>query len=62
MEPDDLLCSCNAHDKNVPVRRAHSRIDQAALRRDRQANLEGPFMFMVARCASVRIDWDNPEK
>ena len=26
-----LLCSRNAHDKNVLVRRAHSRIDQATL-------------------------------
>ena len=28
----------------------------------KRKSLEGPFVFMVARCASVRIDWDNPEK
>ena len=31
MGPDDLLCSRNAHDKNVLVRRAHSRIEQATI-------------------------------
>jgi hypothetical protein len=31
MESDDLLCSRNARDKNVLVRRAQSRIDQATL-------------------------------
>ena len=31
MEPDDLLCSRNASDRNVLVRRAHSRINQATL-------------------------------
>ena len=31
MGADDLLCSRNAHDKNVLVRRAQSRIDQATL-------------------------------
>ena len=28
MEPDDLLCSRNAHDKNVLVRRAQWKINQ----------------------------------
>jgi hypothetical protein len=31
MEPDDLLCSRNAHDRNVLVRRAQSRINLATL-------------------------------
>jgi hypothetical protein len=31
MEADDLLCSRNAHDQNVLVRRAHSRIGQPTL-------------------------------
>ena len=31
MEPDDLLCSRNAHDKHVLVRRAQWRINQATL-------------------------------
>ena len=31
MGPDDLLCSRNAHDQNVLIRRAQSRIDQATL-------------------------------
>jgi hypothetical protein len=34
-------CSRNAHARKVLVRRAQSRIDQPALRRDRQASLEG---------------------
>ena len=29
MEPDDLLCSRNAHDQNVLVRRAQWEINQA---------------------------------
>ena len=31
MEPDDFLCSRNARSEKTLVRRAHSRIDQAAL-------------------------------
>ena len=34
-------CSRNAHDENVHVRRAHSRINQAAPSRGRQESLEG---------------------
>jgi hypothetical protein len=41
MEADDLLCSRNAHDQNVLVRRAQWKIDQPpSLERD-LASLEG---------------------
>jgi hypothetical protein len=42
MKPDDLLCSRNAHDKNVLVRRAQSRINQTTLENEmRRGNEEG---------------------
>ena len=36
MEADDLLCSRNAHDKNVLVRRAQWKITQAPSLRDNE--------------------------
>ena len=62
MEPDDLLCSRNARPQKALVERAQWKINQPPSLKSKQASLEGPFVFMVARCAWVRIDWDNLEK
>ena len=41
MEPVDLLCSRNAHDKNVLVRRAQWEINQPPSLKRKRASLEG---------------------
>jgi hypothetical protein len=41
MEPDDLLCSRNAHDQNVLVRRAQWEINQPPSLKRKRASLEG---------------------
>jgi hypothetical protein len=46
-------CSRNAHDKNVLVRRAQSRIDQATLEKE---------MEELARRAQWKIVWRPPEE
>jgi len=43
MEPDDLLCSRNAHDQNVLVRRAQGEINQPQSLKRERASLEGSF-------------------
>jgi len=41
MEPDDLLCSRNAHDQNVLVRRAQGEINQPPSLKRERVSLEG---------------------
>ncbi len=45
MEPDDLLCSRNAHDQIVLVRRAQGEINQPPSLKREQASLEGTFIM-----------------
>ena len=49
MEPDDLLCSRNAHDKNVLVRRAQWKINQPPSLKKERASLEGTCISFDAR-------------
>ena len=45
------------------VRKLRAVEDQSApIPGERTSELGGPFVFMVARYANVRMDWDNPEK
>ncbi len=63
MEPDDLLCSRNARPQKALVGRAQWKINQPPSLKRLRASLEGSIRWMmVARCAYVRIDWDNSEK
>ncbi len=48
MEPDDLLCSRNAHDQNVLVRRAQGEINKPPSLKRERASLEGSFMWARA--------------
>ena len=49
MEPDDLLCSRNAHDQNVLVRRAQGEINQPPSLKRERASLEGACISFDAR-------------
>ena len=49
MEADDLLCSRNAHDRNVLVRRAQWKIHQPPSPKGQRASLEGAFISFDAR-------------
>ena len=49
MEPDDLLCSRNAHDQNVLVRRAQGEINQPPSLKRKRASLEGAYISFDAR-------------
>ena len=56
-EADDLLCLRNAHDKNVLVRRAQLRIDQATLlkskRRTRRGEGSGQTVILVPGACTI---------
>ena len=49
VEPDDLLCSRNAHDQNVLVRRAQGEINQPPSLKRERASLEGAWISFDAR-------------
>jgi hypothetical protein len=53
MEPDDLLCSRNAHDQNVLVRRAQWEINQPPSLKRKQASLEG---LLYDGCFTVAVE------
>jgi hypothetical protein len=48
MVPDDLLCSRNAHDQNVLVRRAQGKINQPPSLKRERASVEGSFIWTRA--------------
>ena len=54
MEPNDLLCSRNARTQNVLVRRAHSRIDQAAPLKSENNELRGMICRLARRLQSAQ--------
>ena len=49
MEPDDLLCSQNAHDKTVLVPCAQWKINQPPSLEIKRASLEGAYISLDAR-------------
>ena len=60
MEPDDLLCSRNAHDRNVLVRRAQWKIYQPPSLERERASLEGSSIHVLNRGpAGVRSPVDG---
>jgi hypothetical protein len=54
MEPDDLLCSRNAHDKNVLVRRAQWKINQAPSPEEKASELGRIILILDARSEEQR--------
>ncbi len=49
MEPDELLCSRNAHDKNVLVGRAQWKLNQPPSLERERASVEGACISFDAR-------------
>jgi hypothetical protein len=54
MEAGDLLCSRNAHDRNVLVRRAQWKINQPPSLKRERASLEGSYWLLAAALLGTR--------